>query len=141
MNTTKEFQIIYIDNLKNSNKKQLIKNLYLAFISQNVDYILDLVEEDIQWNIVDMCSIKGKELFAKSIKQMTQIKIKKLHIKNIIINDRICAINGIAHSYDNKNYSFCDTIQFSSIEENAKIKKISSYTNSLLNELSNPYYH
>lgn len=141
MNMTKEFQFIYTDNFTNTNKKKFIKDLYLAFISQNVDYILNLVEDDIQWHIIDMCSIKGKEMFAITLKQMTQIKIKTLHFKHIIINDRVCAINGIAHSYDHTNYSFCDIIEFSSTDENAKIKKMSSYTNSLLNEISKSRYH
>lgn len=139
MNMTKEFQYTYTGNFITTNKKQFIKDLYLAFISQNVDYILNLVEEDIQWHIVDMCLIKGKKMFALSLKQMSQIKT--LHFKNIIINDRICAINGIAHSYDHKNYSFCDIIEFSSTDENAKIKKMSSYSNSLLNKISDSCYH
>ena len=141
MTMTKESQMIYIDNSKKTNNKQFIKALYLAFASQNVDYILDLVEEDIEWNIIDTCLIKGKATYATSLKQMVQVKIRTLHIKNIIINGQICAINGIAHSYNHKNYSFCDIIQFSSTEDNAKIKKISSYSNSLFNEISNYYYH
>ena len=141
MTMIKDFQIIYTDNFKTNDKKQFIKALYLAFATQNVNYIIDLVEDDIEWNIIDTCSIKGKAMYATSLQQMIQIKIKKLHIKNIIINGQICAINGIAHSYGNKNYSFCDIIQFSSTEDNAKIKKITSYSNSLFNEVCNSYYH
>ena len=141
MTMTKDFQIIYTESFKTPHKKQFIKALYLAFASQNVDYIIDFVEEDIEWNIIDTCTIRGKAMYATSLQQMIKIKIKTLHIKNIIINGQICAINGIAHSYGHKNYSFCDIIQFSSTEDNAKIKRISSYSNSLFNEISNSYYH
>ena len=138
---TKEFQIIYTEHFKTPHKKQFIKALYLAFTSQNVDYVLDLVEEDIELTIIDTCRVKGKEMYATTLRQMAQVKIKTLHIKNIIINGRICAINGIVHSADHKNYSFCDIIEFSSTEENSKIKKITSYSNSLMQEASNSHYH
>ena len=141
MTMTRDFQIIYTENFITTHKKQFIKALYLAFASQNVNYILDLVEEDVEWTIIDTCTVKGKKMYAITLQQMIQVKIKTLHIKNIIVNGPICAINGVAHSVDHKNYSFCDIIEFSSIEENAKIKKITSYSNSLLKEASNSHYH
>lgn len=131
MNTKKNIQIIYTEDYKITNKKQLIKDFYTALISQNVEFILDHVENDIHWKITDVSQIIGKEMFAKRLKQMAKHRIKTLHIKNIIINGRTIAVNGVIHTDDHKNYSFCDIYHFSDIGENAKIQIISTYTNNL----------
>ena len=47
MNTMENIEIIYYGDLKNNNKKKLIKNLYIAFTSQNVEFILDHVENEV----------------------------------------------------------------------------------------------
>lgn len=141
MNTTENIRIIYTDDFKNTNKKQLIKNIYIAFTLQNVEFISDHVENDVHWQIVDKALILGKEMFAKRLKQMTNLRIKTLHIKNVIINGRTTAVNGVVNSADNKNYSFCDIYQFSSIGENAKIQRISSYINSLSIEFTDVCYN
>ena len=130
MNTMETIKIIYTEDLNNNNKKQLIKNFYMAFTSQNVEFILDHVENDVHWQIVDKALILGKGMFAKKLKQMTNLRIKTLHIKNIIINGRTSAVNGVVHSDDNKNYTFCDIYHFSNAGKNAKIQRISTYINS-----------
>ncbi|KOS66901.1 hypothetical protein AEA09_15465 [Lysinibacillus contaminans] len=131
MNTVENIKIIYAEDYKNTNKKQLIKNFYIAFTSQNVEFILDHVENDVHWQIVDKALILGKEMFAKKLKQMKNLRIKTLHIKNIIINGRTSAVNGVVHSDDNINYTFCDIYHFSNAGENAKIQRISTYINNL----------
>lgn len=141
MNTKKNIQVIYTEDYKITNKKQLIKDFYTAFISQNVEFILDHVENDIHWKIADVSQIIGKEMFAKRLKQMTKLRIKTLHIKNIIINGRTCAVNGIVNSIDHKNYSFCDIYHFSNIGENAKIQRISTYINNLSIEFTDVCYN
>lgn len=141
MNTKKNIKIIYTEDYKITNKKQLIKDLYIAFTSQNVEFILDHVENDIHWKISDSNSILGKEMFAKRLKQMTKLRIKTLHIKNIIINGLTCAVNGIANSVDHKNYSFCDIYHFSNVGENPKIQIISTYINNLSIEFTDVCYN
>lgn len=141
MNTTKNIQFIYTEDYKNTNKKQFVRDFYVAFFSQNLEFILDHVENDVQWKFADFSFISGKEMFAKRIKQMTKFRTKTLHIKNIIINGRIGAVNGIAHSFDHKNYSFCDIYQFSHVGDNAKIQKISTYLNNIPLEFSDIYYN
>lgn len=140
-NTIKSIKIIYTGDHKNTYKKQLIKNLYIAFTLQNIEFISDQVEKDVHWQIVDKTMIIGKEMFVKIIKQMINLRIKTLHIKNIIINGRTAAVNGIVNSEDNKNYSFCDIFQFSSTEKNAKIQRISSYINNLSMEFTEVCYN
>lgn len=131
MNTMENIKIIYTEDYKNTSKKQFIKDFYIAFTSQNVEFILDHIENDVHWQIVDKALIIGKEMFAKRLKQMANIRIKTLHIKNIIINGRTSAVNGVVHSDDNKNYTFCDIYHFSNAGKNAKIQRISTYINNL----------
>lgn len=141
MNTIEKVKIIYAEDHKNTNKKQLIKNLYSSFTSQNVEYILDHVENDVHWQIVDKALFLGKEIFAKKLKQLTNLKIKTLHIKNIIINGRTSAVNGVIQSDDNRNYTFCDIYHFSSAGENAKIQRISTYINNFSMEFTDVCYN
>lgn len=141
MNAIEKVKIIYTDEYKNTNKKQLIKNFYIAFTSQNVEFILDHVENDVHWQIVDKALVLGKEMFTKRLNQMTNLRIKTLHIKNIIINGRTSAVNGVVHSDDNKNYTFCDIYHFSNAGKNAKIQRISTYINNLSMEFTDICYN
>lgn len=140
-NTIENIKIIYTDDHKNTHKKQLIKNLYKAFTIQNIEFISDQVENDVHWQIVDKALIIGKETFTNILKQMTNHRIKTMHIKNIIINGRTTAVNGVVNSEDNKNYTFCDIYHFSSTEKNAKIQRISSYINNLSMEFTDVCYN
>ena len=141
MNTTETIKIIYSEDFKNSNKKTMIKDFYIAFTSENADFILEHVEHDVHWQIVDKALIVGKEMIAKKIKQMIKLKIRTLHIKNIIVNGRTGAVNGILHTEENKNYSFCDIYHFSNTGKNAKVQRISSYINNFSMEPTNVCIH
>ncbi|MFJ7951073.1 nuclear transport factor 2 family protein [Lysinibacillus sp. NPDC096418] len=142
METTTNIKIIYSEDCGNNYRNKLIREFYIAFTKKNIDFILDHVENDVHWQIVDIAFILGKEQFTKRIKQhMENVRIKTLHIKNIVINGRTSAVNGIVQSVENKNYSFCDIYHFSNAGKHAKIQRISSYINNFSMEVTNVCYH
>ena len=142
METTTNIKIIYSEDCGNNYRNKLIREFYIAFTKQNVEFILDYVENDVHWQIVDKALILGKESFIKRVKQqMAHLKIKTLHIKNIVINGRTSAVNGIIQSIENKNYSFCDIYHFSNAGKNAKIQRISTYINNFSMEPMNVCYN
>lgn len=142
METTTNIKIIYSEDCDNNYRNKLIREFYIAYTKQDGDFILDYVENDVNWQIVDKAYILGKEQFTKRVRQqMTHLKIKTLHIKNIIINGRTSAVNGIVQSIENKNYSFCDIYHFSHTGKNAKIQRISSYINNFSMEPTNVCYN
>lgn len=141
MATKTNVKIIYTEDCGTNYRNKLIREFYIAFTKQNVDFILDHIENDVHWQIVDKAFILGKEQFTKRVKHMAHLKIKTLHIKNIIINGRTSAVNGIIHSEENKNYSFCDIYHFSNTGKNAKIQRISTYINNFSMATTNVCYH
>lgn len=141
MHTTENIKIIYAEDYENTYRINIIKQFYVAFTTQDVNFILEHIENDVHWQIVDKALILGKEQFTKMIKQWAPLKIKTLHIKNIILHGRTAAVNGVLHSYGNKNHSFCDIYHFSNMGKHAKIQRISSYVNNLFLESYSENYH
>lgn len=140
MTSTENIQIIYAEDCGNNFRTKLIKDFYIAFTTQNAALVLDYVENDVHWQITDKALILGKEQFIKEVHQLANLRIKKLHIKNIIVNGRTSAVNGVIHSEEHKNYNFCDIYHFTNASENAKIQRISTYMNNSSMEFANVYY-
>lgn len=140
MTSTENIQIIYAEDYENNFRTKLIKDFYIAFTTQNATLVLDYVENDVHWQITDKALILGKEQFIKEVNQLASLRIKKLHIKNIIVNGRTSAVNGVIHSEEHKNYSFCDIYHFSNANENAKIQRISTYMNNFSMDVANVCY-
>ena len=91
-----------------------------------VPTILEMVEEDIVWNLVGDKVIKGKEVFEKELKTMTETPIKSMEIFDVITHGKAAAINGQITAADGKTYEFCEVYTFKSAGAK-KIREIRSY--------------
>lgn len=111
--------------MKTKNQK-LLEDINRAFASNDSDYILHQVTEDIHWDIVGDQTVNGKEAFANTLKAMQQDQPMELTIYNIITHGKSAAVNGKMKSAEGKTYAFCDVYKFSGFK-NPKICKMTSY--------------
>ena len=113
-------------NCGNSHKSQLLIAFNEAFMKGDVPTILEMVEDDIVWNLVGVKVIKGKEAFEKELKIMAQYPIQSMEIFEVITHGKAAAINGQIAAADGKIYEFCDVYTFKSAGAK-KIREIRSY--------------
>lgn len=123
----KNLKIVCAEDCKNSPKKNLLKEFNIAFVKNDINFLIKNITEDVSWNIIGDKLIQGKENFAKAIGQMENSKVKEVHINNIITHGSTGAVNGLLILEDKHSYSFCDIYNFKSASKNSKIKEITTY--------------
>ncbi|MGI8314182.1 nuclear transport factor 2 family protein [Halobacillus mangrovi] len=126
-NREEDLEVICDDDCGNAPKKQLIKEFNLAFATNNVEFVISCVSDDIKWNIVGDQFIQGKKAFSEALQQMKESNISKIHMKNIITHGRTGAADGTLFFNGGKQIHFCDIIMFTSAGKQAKIKELTSY--------------
>ncbi len=92
----------------------------------DVPAILEMVEDDILWNLVGDRVIKGKEDFERELKMMADYPAKSMEIFEVVTHGKAAAVNGLITGADDKVYEFCDVYSFKSAGAK-KIREIWSY--------------
>ncbi|WP_232696469.1 nuclear transport factor 2 family protein [Brevibacillus daliensis] len=111
----------------NAPKKNLLKELNIAFAKKNIAFIIEHLADDVFWNIVGYKLIQGKDNIAENLRQMKNSNVLELQINNIITHGKSGAANGIFIFEQKKSYAFSNVYVFSGSAKNAKIKEITSY--------------
>ncbi|GIN90076.1 hypothetical protein J22TS1_11270 [Siminovitchia terrae] len=122
-----DLKIICPEDCGNAPKKQLLKELNIAFVNNDLVFMIDNITDDFQWNIIGKELIQGKENFIETLKQMQNSKVTELHISKIITHGYDGSINGTLILENKKIYSFCNVYKFTSSRNNSKIKECISY--------------
>lgn len=110
----------------NSPKKELLKQVNIAFAKGNLDLLVEHTTDEITWNIIGNKTIEGKENFTENLKKMRTEKVAELQFDQILTHGKAGAVNGIMKMQNGKNYAFSDFYEFSGAK-GGKIKSITSY--------------
>lgn len=115
------------ENCGNSPKKQLLRDLAIAFVEGNHDFCLEWLRDDLVWTIVGKEQLIGTASFINKQDYVMTLKPTKLHIEHIITHGNIASLNGTLTFKDQSSIDFCHVFQFGGFGKTAKIKKITSY--------------
>ncbi|GAB7057911.1 MULTISPECIES: nuclear transport factor 2 family protein [Paenibacillus] len=128
MNTHSEnLRVECAENCGNAPKKELLRDLSIAFAKLEVDFCMAWVTDDIVWEVIGDHIKRGKADFEKALNHMNNRKVQQLHIHNIITHGNAGSVNGILAFHDQQRFAFCDVYNFRGFGRNAKIKTITSY--------------
>ncbi len=117
-------KIVSPPDCENAPKKKFLKNLIMAFATNDFLFVSEYTSEDIYWNIVNDISIQGHEEVVKAL-EITS-RISEIEILNIITHGKRASVNGTLKFEGNNIYSFCNVYTFVSAGKNT-IKEITSY--------------
>ena len=120
-------KITIVNDCGNAPKRQLLRDLNIAFARSDVDAILAYFTEDIIWRIVGEREIRGEAAVRQELESMQGVVTRELVIHSIITHGREGAINGEVITQNGEHYAFCDICQFSSAAGKG-IKSMKSYT-------------
>ena len=111
-------------NCSDAPERIFLKDLNLAFAEGDIEYIADVVTDDITWTIVGDKSVHGKAAFIEALEQMKQYKTREIFIKKVITHDKEGSTNGEMIMHDGKRFAYCDVYEF---HGGSEIKSIVSY--------------
>lgn len=110
----------------NAPKKELLKQLNIAFAKGNSDFLTEVVSDDIEWDIIGDQKISGKEQFTGKLETLKSEKVSELILDRILTHGKEGAANGIIKMQNGNEYGFSDFYEFTGAK-GAKVKSITSY--------------
>ncbi|MCY3781664.1 MAG: nuclear transport factor 2 family protein [Chloroflexi bacterium] len=108
-------------------KRQLLRDLNIAFANADVEAILAFFTEDIHWHIIGENEMRGKAAVRQALEAMQGVVTREFVIHSIITQGREGAINGLIITEEGGQYAFCDVCQFDS-PAGKRIQSMMSYT-------------
>ncbi|SRR5690625_4621975 len=120
-------QVECMENCGNSPKKNLLKELTIAYAKQDFSFCLDWLTDKVTWEIIGRKTVQDKHEVESALAELNRDPIQQLQIKNIITHGNTGAVNGTITLANEQKIAFCDVYNFSGFGKNAKINYISSY--------------
>jgi hypothetical protein len=124
-------EVSYPEDCGNSPRKLLLRDFNIAFAKGDTQAVLDLLSDNITWDIVGDRVIEGKAAFQEALAGMAGSEAAGLRIDSIITHGTTAAANGLITLRDGKQDAFCDVYLFAGAGRNAKMTRITSYAISL----------
>jgi ketosteroid isomerase-like protein len=110
------------------NNKEIIQNVIDAFDSNDVDGILDLLTDDVEWHMLGDQVISGKDELKEYFSKNAGMKLLSSTKDHIIIEGDRAAVDGnvqcAGKNGETMDMYYCDVYEL----EKGKVKKIVSYT-------------
>lgn len=110
----------------NAPRKQILKDLMIAFARADKEYITKMIAPDVVWKIAGKETFCGKTDCLQGVSKHHKENILTLDIKQIITHGKTAAVHGEI-ILENKNILFCDVFEFASAGKQALIKEITSF--------------
>src|SRR5699024_6855459 len=112
MESMNHIKVKCAEDCGNAPKKQLLKELSIAFVNQEFGFCLDWVADDITCEIIGGEQIQGKEDFEQILHKIKDFTIQELHIHNIITHGNAASLNGTVVYDDQQRVAFCNVYRF-----------------------------
>ncbi|WP_027963629.1 nuclear transport factor 2 family protein [Halalkalibacillus halophilus] len=115
----------------NNPKAEFFKEFNKAFMTGNIEFILESVTDDVTWTMVGQDTIEGKEDLKEALSNMGDSSHFELEIHHTITHGLEASVDGTikvkhAGSDEVKTYGFCDVYKLNKHKE-GKIKELTSY--------------
>lgn len=119
-------QITVHADCEDSPKKQLLRDLNIAFAKADVEAIMAVLSDDIHWHIIGEVELRGADQVRDILLQMQSVRVRQLVIDSIITDGCEAAISGTVTPESGNKVAFCDICQFAS-PAGDRIKSMRSY--------------
>lgn len=117
-------------NCGNSPKMEFLKNLTIAVVKEDIDFISDSISENVIYKLVGDKTTEGKNEFLSMIKMKADLEIYELIIEQILSHGKEGAVCGVKLMTNGERYAFSDFYIF----KNAKGQEIISIKSYVIKE-------
>ncbi len=122
-----QVKIICAEDCGNAPKKEFLRAFNVAFVRNDIGFIMDNIIDDIQWNLIGSHAWQGKDQVLRMLERLNDRTPTELIISNIITHGYTGSLNGVLNLESNVSYAFCNIYRFNSSLNKTKIKEITSY--------------
>lgn len=96
----------------NSPKNEFLKTFQVAFAEMDNAKILEMVSDDVEWEIVGHNTIIGKEAFQKAIEGLPAGQVKEVILEKVLSHGKLGAASGKIILMDGSIFAFGDLYEF-----------------------------
>jgi len=122
-----QVNIICAEDCGNAPKKELLRAFNVAFVCNDIGFIMESIIEGIQWSFIGSHVLQGKDQVLRMLEKLIDKTPTELVVSNIITHGYSGSLNGVLHLESNISYAFCNIYRFNSSLNKTKIKEITSY--------------
>lgn len=122
-----QVKIICAEDCGNAPKKEFLRAFNVAFVCNDIGFIMDNIMDGIQWNWIGSHAWQGKDQVLRMLERLNDRTPTELIISNIITHGYTGSLNGVLNLESNVSYAFCNIYRFNSSLNKTKIKEITSY--------------
>jgi ketosteroid isomerase-like protein len=108
-------------------KKQLLRDLNIAYAQADVENVLACLTDDIHWQITGAFAMRGKAEVREVLELRQEVTARELVIHSIITDGAEGAVKGVISARQGETAAFCNFYQFASAA-GGLIKSIMSFT-------------
>ena len=96
----------------NSPKNEFLKAFQMAFAEMDNPKILEMISDDVEWQIVGHNTIVGKEAFQKAIEGLPEGQVKEVILEKVLSHGKLGAASGKIIMMDGSVFAFGDMYEF-----------------------------
>jgi hypothetical protein len=104
-----------------------VQHLTIAVSRGDAGAVLELVADDVVWDVVGKEQFERREAVAGMVAWMGERQVSGLEIGDVLSHGKAGACSGVRTLGDGKKEAFCDVHIFSSAAKTAKIRRVVSY--------------
>ena len=118
--------IIVSKDCGNSPKNILIQKLSIAFAEVDTNYLLNVIADDIRWNIIGEKLIQGKNDFTEALVALEKCEVKQLSVLHALSHGKVGAVDGRKKMCNGKIFAYCDVYEFTGAKY-TRVEEITSF--------------
>lgn len=103
---SENLQVECMENCGNSPKKNLLKELTIAYAKKDITFCLDWLTDEVTWEVIGKQTVQGKDDVASILQQLNDLHIQQLQIQNIITHGNTGSVNGTITLANQQNIAF-----------------------------------
>lgn len=122
----KQVEVLVETSCNNAPKKALLRDIMIAFINDDISFLLEWLADDVSWKIIGKRTYESKRIVEKALRELKIDSIQTMKIENIITHGNVASLNGLLE-LKNETIHFCHVFRFNGFGKKAKINYITSY--------------
>lgn len=111
----------------NAPRKQVLRDYSVALVRRDVEALLALVADDVEWDIVGRRSVEGRDGLVSALDEVLAGEAEVLRLDAVLTHGKEGAVSGRVDFRGGGRLRFCDVHEFGGHGRSAKIKRITSY--------------
>lgn len=114
-------------NCGNSPRMAIVQDLTIAVARGDSAAVLDVLADDVVWEMVGGERFEGREAVAGMVARMGERRVAELEIGDVLSHGKAGTASGVRTLADGSREAFCDVHTFTTAAKTGKVRRVMSY--------------